>query len=123
MCSDISQTDVTGIWQVVFTGRTDAKARREAVEEVIRLTGSQNFTGILVDLRDAEVVTNTLDEYQLGVLVSTTPEFSGIRIAYLENPGSFERSKFLETIEKNRGLKSSLFTDRDQAIKWLSEIG
>ena len=116
----VSETEVHGIWQVVYTGKVDAQARQAAVVKGLKLIKGQPFTGLLVDLTDAEIAMSIIEEFEFGVAMSSDSQTHGVRVAFLHRPGETHLSEFLATVELNRGRTSSTFSTRQKAMEWLS---
>jgi hypothetical protein len=121
MSYTLSETETPTLWQVVYSGRVDAADRHAAVEAGLQASANTPVSGILVDLMNAEVAMSTIAEFMLGQKVSTHPKFQKVRIAFLHRPGAESDSTFLETVEANRGMNTSVHTDRASAMRWLSK--
>ena len=120
MSYTLSETETPTLWQVVYTGTVDAADRYAAVEAGLKASANTHVSGILVDLMNADVTMSTTDEFLFAQKISTHPNFHGVRMAFLHRPGTEAASQFLETVESNRGINTSVHTDRASAMHWLS---
>ena len=77
---------------------------------------------VLVDERELIYVIATFDLYETAkVMAENAPQV--VKAALVINPAQFKDAKFWETVAVNRGLNVHLFTDIDDAKKWLGLDG
>ena len=62
----------------------------------------------------------TIEAYDHAKIFTQLGITQKYRIAWVElNPDAYDTTHFIETVLKNRGLPSHLFTDVSQAKEWL----
>ncbi|MDY0020055.1 MAG: hypothetical protein RBT47_08645 [Anaerolineae bacterium] len=77
----------------------------------------------LVDLTEARNLNTTVEDYEFAYKDMKTPEIDRTAIvAVMVSPGDHSHD-FIETVARNAGLNTRLFTDRDLAIRHLLQAG
>lgn len=112
----ISGTDI-----VLFhwVGPITIEDRLENLERMTGFCAKHSVRKILIDGRDHENETPTLDAYDFGAEVPNA--FRGLVVAVLTRPDD-KMLKFIETVAYNRGARSKSFHDFGQAKKWLESL-
>ncbi len=80
---------------------------------------SLGISRYLVDLTEARNTNTTVEDYEFAYRDMKTPEIDRTAVvAVLVSPGDHSHD-FTETVTRNAGLNTKLFTDRDRAIRHL----
>ncbi len=80
---------------------------------------SLGISRYLVDLTEARNTNTTVEDYEFAYRDMKTPEIDRMAVvAILVSPGDHSHD-FTETVTRNAGLNTRLFTDRDLAIRYL----
>ena len=80
---------------------------------------SLGISRYLVDLTEARNTNTTVEDYEFAYRDMKTPEIDRMAVvAILVSPGDHSHD-FTETVTRNAGLNTKLFTDRDLAIRYL----
>jgi len=107
----------SGYLTIRILGQAGARVSEEIVAAVFREIAANNCLRLLIDIRDVEGRLGVLDTFGL---VSTYPTIPGMRAAIVDRPENKNWSDFYETVSVNRGYQNKVFTDIDEAIKWLT---
>ncbi|HEY7840672.1 MAG TPA: hypothetical protein VIC61_03815 [Gammaproteobacteria bacterium] len=104
---------------VAHKGRISLAESRAAQAEALAVVVERNLPRVLIDVTG---VTNDLSIIEMFIVSSEIdrPELPRPRGALLVRADQQPRGKFLETIADNRGLEIRSFTDRAEALAWLS---
>ncbi len=109
---DVIMLTVTGLW----TGTQGYEALIKGSDAV----KANQIYRLLLDIREAEVKTSTLDIYTVtSALADYFP--AGTRHAVLQAPDESLKSSgnFFETVAANRGVMARAFSDMEEALAWL----
>ena len=102
----------------VTTGRLDSSEALLAQFREILQTGAQR---VLVDNREVSMAFDALDVSQVArQLVEEGVPSLGIRFAGLFTEPMADAFHFLETTMRNNSLRGRIFTDRAEALAWLT---
>ncbi len=93
----------------------DVMAYGQAVIEACR---EHQCTHVLTDERKLDYNLSTIDTYELAKYYAGAVS-SLVKIAIVCSPDNFVDGKFWETVGQNRGLTVRVFTDVEQAHRWL----
>lgn len=74
---------------------------------------------VIIDGRDQDSKTSTLEAYEFGARVSTA--LRGLWMAVVHRPDD-DSLRFIETVAFNRGSGTKAFDDLDQARAWLDSL-
>jgi len=73
---------------------------------------------ILIDVRELTGARpDGMELYDLGVLASR--DIIGVPVAFVGSESFIDPRRFGESVARNRGLNLRVFTDMDEALKWL----
>ncbi|HSL47276.1 MAG TPA: hypothetical protein VK897_27800 [Anaerolineales bacterium] len=105
--------------KTTVTGVLDFAVSKQALLEIASQIEQPGEYEILVDTREAEPALSMIDIFQLGEALSAHPSLRRSRIAFLKSKKDIQQAEFLETITANRGVRTKVFTDFEEAITWL----
>ncbi len=107
--------------EISFSGSITRFELADALRETLALAEAHDTCRILADCSQLAGGHSSIDLYYLAETVSTSGIAHRLKEAVLlpELPESSENVKFWETTCFNRGIRVSLFTDRQQALAWL----
>ena len=115
----IEPLDQAGLWVVRYAGITTLDVRKRALAHFVQVSEGHPVTGIIVDLRQAELQLSTVDAFAFGNSLANERGLRQCRLVFLERLENGLRSRFLETVASNRGRETQVFTDYDKAVMWL----
>ena len=93
---------------------------RHAVEEVGKCCRHTGYRRVLADARHHVGGIDVLDLHQIGEMISREIP-GGCRVAVVVSEASLGMDRHLETVAVNRGVSLRLFTDCDDASRWLKK--
>jgi hypothetical protein len=104
---------------VKATGFDESLAEAQAYgQAVINACREHQCTHVLADERQLEYRLTTLDTYELAkYYLSVIPNL--VKAAVVCNPDNLPDGEFWETATRNRGLTVRVFTEMDEARRWL----
>ena len=107
--------------EISFSGSITRFELADVIRETLALAEAQENPRILADCSLLTGGHTSIDLYYLAETVSTSGIAHRLKEAVLlpELPESSENVKFWETTCYNRGIRVSVFTDRQQALAWL----
>jgi hypothetical protein len=101
---------------VKFTDPYQLDQLVELMKEVGAVCRGENLSKVLVDLHEMPGKVSTMDRFQLGVEGANI--FRGLaKVAVVYRKS--EMNWFAETVSKNRGASVRVFSETDEAMKWL----
>jgi hypothetical protein len=112
--ADYVELDCTGIYSRAQALRVGDEAYRQAA--------LANRTGALVDVRQVSGRLPTiLDRFDMGVRIAEQhlSWMPRIRLALLGHEPMIHPGRFGELVARNRGADARVFTDREEALRWL----
>lgn len=112
------------IVELVYTGRFTVQESRESTSKAIALGKKHGDADALVDASETELAVSIFDLLDLPAHQYVEEDMNRrIRIAVIppRRPKDKEDVRFYETACLNRGWQVRLFTNRNQALEWLSE--
>ena len=105
--------------QTTPEGDIDFEASREILRDVAAARRPPADYHVLLDLRRAQWLLNSIDIYHLAVALAKHKDLRTSKIAILALPGaSFDHAQFFETCSVNRGMNVDAFTNFEDAIQW-----
>jgi hypothetical protein len=97
--------------------KNSSMAMAKAITDQMR---NNKIKRVLIDHGHLDSVTGSVfDIYERPKIFNIIGAIFGIRIAEIVKPEHSEHFKFLETVCVNQGFQFQIFTEKDQAIKWL----
>lgn len=109
-----------GIWQITLTGKFDVQDYFSLVDEIEATAGGPHNR--LWDLRNVDMRHATSKDIQqiVGQVRDAYSQVFGGKTAHLVTRGlTFGLSRMVSSYADDMPRKLRVFTDRDQAIKWL----
>jgi hypothetical protein len=107
---------------VQVTGIRTLETVLAAGKEVILACDEQGYNRVLVDVQEMTGELTTFEVYDLGT--GDLKEFrrpGQLKMAILDLEENRSRFRFFETVFHNRGYNLRIFSNMDEAIKWLRE--
>ncbi len=113
-----------GVVQTVYAGALSRSELLAAVDATLDSAREQQSRLLFADCSALADGHSLFDLYDAAVTVSVTPHALPLREAILmpDSAGASDRVTFWETAATNRGMQVKLFTDRDQALAWLTAV-
>ncbi len=103
-------------------GLLDLEASRGALKKIASDPDYKTCFELLMDLREVTCNLSATDIFELAsFMANPEPRVpTGRKIALLvSGEQEFDHAKFLELCARNRGLSIAVFTDPEEAVKWL----
>ena len=75
---------------------------------------------LLIDVRKIINKLTRMQEFELGLKLSSIEEMKGTRVALLRNPRSLE-NQYVNNVAVNRGYLLKEFDSKDEAVFWLNK--
>ncbi len=99
-------------------GDAGARVAEEIAAAILREVAAHPCSRVLVDIREVEGRLRVLDTFDL--VSSYHSSAQGIRAAIVDLPENRSWFEFYETVSANRGYHHRIFTDLEEAIRWLT---
>jgi hypothetical protein len=126
MAYELDYNDSLRILDVEFHGSVSGPELHEATSRAIELLKIHGILDVLIDLTNMELPPPISDIYAMPAEQYREENLSHcVRIALIQ-PQSLtgkEAAQFYENACVNRGWVVKSFLDRDEAVKWLMDIG
>jgi hypothetical protein len=101
-----------------FTGPFSLDAAKRSVDDMVVACKKEHCVKVLFDCRPMTGDLTVLDRFEVGQYgEGRIPQ--SVKIAMLGREDQILPDRFFETVARNRGVHVTLFTDADEAIKWL----
>ena len=121
MAYTISADHEHNLLYIKYQGDISIVERKSAVIEISAMLDELHFFNILVDLCDANMAADSLEEQdKFASSLSTNPMLSKCKLAYLSNT-DLDDNFFIETMAKVRHIKCTHVTKLEDAYDWLNE--
>jgi len=125
MAHTITYNPAAGMIETVVQGKIASSEAKEIISEIIQIAAENNCFFCLTDYRQAIIDMSTSDIYSIPKIVSNKQASTGLRLKNFKRAIVVEKGlidfRFLETVTLNMGQHIKLFTDMDEAKKWLFE--
>lgn len=119
MAHELRADPALALINVVYYGELAASEREQTIHETARLLSETDFRRVLVDLREATIVSEpTHVLVALAHEIAHAPALYSSRVAYLVTPEQ-EANRIIENMAVARDVLVGRFHDRDAAIAWL----
>ena len=106
---------------VKYEGEINIAERRAAVEDCSARLKDLNFTRVIVDLCDASLAPDSLEEQdRFATSLSSHPVLSKCSVVYFSKT-ELSDNFFIETMARARHIKCIHCTDLDTAYQWLEQ--
>ena len=102
-----------------WCGPIRTEDRHENVRRMVRFCRERDIHCLLIDGRDQEPVSGTVDDFDFAKEVPTNMQ--GLSIAVVHRPDD-EALPFIETVAFNRGGNTRSFVDIAPAMEWLEAL-
>lgn len=118
MSHNLTYDSETGCVILRIQGRVTMKLIQELAPQVARMFRETKCQRFLNDMSTAVIDVSFMDVYGSPKAMDESGITRDIRRA-LVVPSDFKQSEFLETVTRNRGHDLRIFTDVDEAKRWL----
>lgn len=123
-------TNYNSIMDIIETkvqGEIFLKEIKEIISDTIHIAIEKNCSLFLVDYSEASIKLSTIQVYDLPKIISDialTLKYNANKVkrAIIISHKDAEKFKFGETVSINRGQKAKVFSNIDEAKKWLTNI-
>lgn len=105
--------------EVLLAPSENIEGVKAQLEELLKFVADEKPPRVLVDLRQIHFEPTVLDRYGLGVIGSRFTPYVD-RVACVSQPKFIDPRKFGAQVAQNRGLKIEVFSDADEAVRWLT---
>jgi hypothetical protein len=103
---------------MTFSGPFSLDAAKRSVDDMVAACKKENCAKVLFDCRPMTGDLTVLDRFDVGQYgEGRIPQ--SVKIAMLGRDDQILPDRFFETVARNRGVNVTLFTETDEAIKWL----
>jgi hypothetical protein len=106
--------------KIIVIGALNLDVSRKVLSELAALAGLPVEYEILADLRESKNVMSFTEIYHLVASFENSGISRSKRIAILSAMENLKKGKFLETCSRNRGYQLSVFTEYEQAYKFVT---
>ncbi len=120
------------LWEVVFNpeeefvhltieGSHQLEDIREMCVELFSVAKVEETWRLLIDTRASTAQLSTLDIYKMPKLFQSLGLRRNSRVALLFSGASVQKTtfSFVRTVSRNQGFNIALFTEAEEAIRWL----
>ena len=115
-----------GLIELKAQGGLTFSEAQEIVSELAKVIEERHCFLLLNDYREATLNMSTLEIYGLPKLISDKIASIGLSLYKIKRALVIAKESkdfdFLENVTANRGHKTKLFYDVDEAMKWLSAV-
>ena len=111
------------IVEVVYSGKTTARDLQESTSEFIALEKEKGLNKFLIDTTEMELSATLVDIFNLPVnqyIEEGADRRGSVAVIQPTSPREKEAVQFYETVCENRGWKVQVFSNSQEAIKWLT---
>lgn len=119
----IDIVDAADFIKTTPVGQLDIEASTAVLDRLCAVTAELDDYYVVIDLRRASSVMSVVDVWylaqQLGKCAKTFRKNTAI---LLRETGNLDQAEFFELSAQNRGYKVQVFTDFEQAIRWLGSV-
>ncbi len=105
--------------EVLLATTPSIEGVKAQLEELLKFVAEEKFPRVLVDLRQLRFEPTLLERYGLGVIGSRFAPFVE-RVATVAQMKFIDPRKFGAQVAQNRGLMIEIFSDADEAVRWLT---
>ena len=105
--------------RVVFAGEVTRGEHESGRNDAIRALTCNGWNRLLVDVRRIDAKMSLSDDFEFTNEHQSTP-IQYVRVAVICRADESDRFSFIENVAVNRGGDMKVFTDPEQAIRWLT---
>ena len=103
----------------MHTDQLDIEEARRARNELRDVLGSNHCNRVLIDETQTDKKLSVIDQHQF------TAEYGSelpadVRIAVVVRPEKISEARFIENVAFNRGIRLKVFSNKKEALNWLS---
>ena len=109
---DVMHVRVAGTFPMAILER-----KGNLFQPLIEACEQANCRIVLIDLRELQVDIDTLEIFRAGVDAALVSRL-GLRLAFVAREETLD--PFFEDVVTNRGARVEVFTEMDDALKWVS---
>lgn len=104
------------------TGELNLAESMNVLHRIAEFNREDNSHDMLIDVRETTSVLTLSDIYELVTEVGKHRQYFRKKIAILLGPQhDIDKARFLQMTAENRGYRVDVFTDFEDAVKWLME--
>jgi len=105
---------------VTVTGRWSRPEGELVQSEAAKQVREKGLTGVLIDIREAEIDVSTLDIFDVTKAHATLfPTNIKHAMVYRPDENTLQDANFFENVASNRSVQARAFTDLETAMDWL----
>ena len=119
MSIEINYDPETEIMMCRLTGKIDIPLLKDFAASLQQLMKEHQCTRILNDCRDSDLALSAFDIHQIPAMASKAGLNPAIKRAIV-NKTTPDDFSFFETVSANQMHQVKVFTDYDEAMKWLT---
>jgi hypothetical protein len=109
-----------GYLHIAFSGPFSPAAAMESVDAMVAACAREDCTKVLFDCRPMTGDLKMVDQFDVGQYgASKIPR--SVKVAMLGREDQISPDRFFQTVARNRGVRVTVFSEIDDAIKWLKE--
>jgi len=120
--------EAAGNLSLIYEGHLDSADIPIVIDQVIQACEKYKPSKILTDFLSVTGTLSTMDRFNLSTLFAMkylkgrmTGRIPKSRLAFLGKYPLVDPKRFGETVAINRGINVKVFTDKAEALAWLSE--
>ena len=113
--------EIIGYLVVRFTGAGTAEEAWGQFESIVEHCERANKNKLLLDFTECHGDISVADRYLFVKSARIFAQYKFIKIAYFARPDQVDSQKFGEMVARNRWVNARIFTNVEEAEKWLLE--
>ena len=120
MSEELKITDKDTFLLFEYSGPFSALAGKKTVDAMLQECVARGHTRILLDCRGITGDMRVMDRFEVadyGQVLGT----SIAKMAMVTTEAMQEPDGFVENVARNRGVNLTMFTDFDEAVRWLNQ--
>lgn len=120
MQKDLTISDRSDFLLTEFFGEFSIEAGKRCIDAMKEASQKSQHPKVLLDCRKMTGSMPIMARYEVAVYAETAREVIS-KIALVNRPEVILSDGFVENVAVNRGVGVKIFTDFDEAVRWLSE--
>lgn len=122
MAYEIQYDEKRNLAVVRHFGTVDRDELWNSREKAMKLVKDRVAPRVMVDMREIELMTSTMDEFNFGRAQSNYfPGLVKVAVLIIKDDPKKEEHHLIETVGQNRGAMLMVFDDPAEAEKWLMD--
>jgi hypothetical protein len=97
----------------------DEDQLHEVVLEVIQLAKSERYHKLLLDLTEREFKLSSFTIFKSAAFIAENNTEADGKLAVFHRPEDYQNLHYFESVALNRSLNVNIFTELEEAEKWL----